>query len=227
MTSDRISIMIVDDSPEDCTLYRRLLAKDGRAQYKFLETGSGEEGLSMLKTENIDCVLLDYQMPDMDGLEFLTCLTEAGLIQSAPVIFLTGQGSESVAVQAMKSGASDYLVKNSITTDLLARSIQFALEKRKTEHALKEAERMKGALEMAGTVCHEFNQPLQILSGHLDLLMLTVPETDALHPKLVKIQDEILRMGGLTKKLMRIVRYRKKSYGRGRYIIDIDGSTLS
>src|SRR5437588_570981 len=126
-----LRILVVDDSPEDRLIYRRLLAKDPDHRYEIVETDSGAEGLRQARAERPDCVLLDYCLPDLDGLEFLAALTAeaAELHQAAvPVIVLTGQGSETVAVEAMKSGAQDYLVKDSISPHGLRRAVHNAIE---------------------------------------------------------------------------------------------------
>jgi signal transduction histidine kinase len=120
----RLRILIVDDSSEDRELYRRLLGQDPENGYELLETDLGEEGLRLAQEEDPDCLLLDYRLPDMDGLEFLSRLQ-----RPLPVIVLTGQGNESVAVQAMKGGAQDYLLKGSITRQELRRAVQNAVEK--------------------------------------------------------------------------------------------------
>jgi signal transduction histidine kinase len=122
-------VLIVDDSPEDRALYRRLLEEDRGHRYRFLETDTGEEGLRIGREERPDCLLLDYRLPDLDGLEFLSRLAEETGDDPLPVIVLTGQGSESVAVQAMKSGAEDYLLKSSISAESLGRAVANAVEK--------------------------------------------------------------------------------------------------
>jgi DNA-binding response OmpR family regulator len=105
-------ILIVDDSRADRDLYRRLIARGSEADYMFWETESGEEGLRLYRSEHPDCVVLDYQLPDLYGLEFLAELQAGQGEALVPVIMLTGQGNEMVAVQALRMGAQDYLVKN-------------------------------------------------------------------------------------------------------------------
>ena len=143
-----LRILIVDDSPEDRELYRRLLAQDPGQEYEFLEAELGEDGLELARREKPDCLLLDYRLPDVDGLEFLEQLLRDGPV---PVIVLTGQGNEAVAVQAMKSGAQDYLLKGAISRQELPRAVQNAIEKvalrRKVEERTAELARANDALQ--------------------------------------------------------------------------------
>ena len=150
MTPADLLILIVDDSPEDRALYRRLLEQDGENHYRFLEAETGEDGLAAALAESPSCLLLDYRLPDVDGLEFLSRLrTEE---ENLPVIVLTGQGSEAVAVEAMKSGAQDYLLKGAVTRARLQGAVQNAIEKvelrRKVEEQTAELQRMYQDLEV-------------------------------------------------------------------------------
>jgi len=147
MNEAPIRLLIVDDSPEDRELYRRLLAQDREHAYEFLEAETGEEGLALAREGGPDCLLLDYRLPDVDGLEFLARLLAEKLV---PVIVLTGQGNEAVAVEAMKSGAQDYLLKGSVTRDRLQHAVRNAIEKvalrRKVEERTAELAEANAAL---------------------------------------------------------------------------------
>jgi signal transduction histidine kinase len=147
MTDGPIRLLIVDDSPEDRELYRRLLAQGSEHAYEFLDAETGEEGLQKALDEAPDCLLLDYRLPDVDGLEFLARLQAEKLI---PVIVLTGQGNEAVAVEAMKGGAQDYLLKGNISRDRLQHAVGNAIEKvalrRKVEERTAELAEANAAL---------------------------------------------------------------------------------
>jgi sigma-B regulation protein RsbU (phosphoserine phosphatase) len=105
-------VLIIDDSSEDRTTYRRLIARSSEHEFLFLEADTGEDGLRLYNTEQPDCVLLDYNLPDTSGLEFLARLDPGRGEDAPPIIMLTGKGTERVAVQALKLGAQDYLIKS-------------------------------------------------------------------------------------------------------------------
>ena len=126
-------ILIVDDNPNDVRIYRRLLERSDSHAWQVADVSTGEEGLAFLSSQPVACVLLDYRLPDMDGLEFLSQLNQLKQADSFPVILLTGQGDEQVAVQAMKSHAADYLIKGALSKDLLFRAISHAVAQNKRQ----------------------------------------------------------------------------------------------
>ncbi len=146
MKTKRRVILVVDDSPEDRYSYRRMIEAGGVEAYSVLEAEDAAGGLSLLRSVAVDCVALDYNLPDMDGLAFMAEVTRDPEIKGIPVIFLTGQGNETVAVQAMKNGAADYLVKGALTGDLLVRAIRHALETREARQTVMEQNAFLNAL---------------------------------------------------------------------------------
>ncbi len=127
MLSGQYTILIVDDSTEERAVYCRYLNQENLSVYKIVEAKSGEEGLSLLESMQPDLILLGYFLPDFDGLEFLARLKRQ-LEVIPPTIMITGQGNEMVAVEAMKSGVKDYLVKDKLTPEILTTSVQRVLQ---------------------------------------------------------------------------------------------------
>ncbi|MEM8809285.1 MAG: ATP-binding protein [Cyanobacteria bacterium P01_G01_bin.38] len=119
-------ILIVEDSEADRAVYQRYLNKSEITSCAVLESDCGETGLAMCLQHQPDVILLDYLLPDIDGLEFLDAL-RTQTQPMPPVIMLTGQGNEQVAVEAMKMGAQDYLVKGRLTPDTLSQAIRRVL----------------------------------------------------------------------------------------------------
>ncbi len=116
-------ILIVDDNPTDREICRRFLSADAAQAYDFVEAESAESGLELVRSVAPDCVLLDYRLPDLTGIEFLAELKRRGLPADCPVVMLTSYGSEDLVVEAMKEGASDYLKKGALTPELLQQRV--------------------------------------------------------------------------------------------------------
>jgi len=120
-------ILIVDDSPEDRQAFRRLMADRPAVRYDIKESDSGEDGLARCRAEPPDCVLLDYRLPDLDGIEFLDRLRRQEDRLLIPVIMVTGQVTEDLADQARRSGAQGFLTKTDLSRDLLQQALQAAI----------------------------------------------------------------------------------------------------
>ena len=195
-----MNLLIVEDSPEDRTAIRRYLLKEQSRRFILHEAKSGQEGLACCQHLQLDCVLLDYNLPDMFGIDFLERLRTQLKQPFVPVIILTGSGSELIAVQAMKGGAQDYLLKDQCTPELLYHTITYAIEKMALQRQLAaqrlELEQQRHASSLAarettqrmdefvGIVSHELKTPLTSLRGNLQLakryLKRSLPPEDGL-----------------------------------------------
>jgi two-component system sensor kinase FixL len=119
-------LLIVDDDDIDQRHYRNLLTRRAPSVFEIGQAYDGAAGLVELRTQKYDCVLLDYKLPDMTGLEFLTNAAIEGKLPCAFVL-VTGQGSEKIAVEAMKCGVDDYIVKDQIEQGRLWHAITRAV----------------------------------------------------------------------------------------------------
>jgi len=136
-----LHVLVVDDSPEDTATYLRYLRSWPDWQVTISQTSLGEEAAGMLRGTVPDLILLDYSLPDMTGIEFLHEVRP-----DCAVIVLTGVGDEEIAVQAMRAGAQDYLVKGRLTPDTLRRSALSALNTHQLSRALEQARTQQAAL---------------------------------------------------------------------------------
>ncbi len=102
-------LLIIDDDPEISGYMKTMLTLDA-PHFRIDILESARECLEYLKKNEVDCILSDYQMPDMSGMELLETLRSGG--SDIPFIFITGQGSEEVAREAFKIGANDYFTKD-------------------------------------------------------------------------------------------------------------------
>ena len=130
-------ILIIDDDVVDRKIACRALTKGGWEGETVTATNV-DETRTALQSQSFDCILLDYRMPEINGMDLLTELRS--LVSShIPIIMLTGEGNEMVAVDAMKHGAYDYLPKSLLTPTNLFRIIMQAIEKSHLEQELTAA----------------------------------------------------------------------------------------
>ena len=132
-------ILLVDDNPVDRRLYRRLLERDMGAPVIVHEAGSGREGLKVYAQEDVECIVLDYNMPDLNGIQFLVELTTAKDEVPIPVIMLSGEGNELIAIQAMMQGTIDYLVKDLQDAPLLTYTVRNTVRQHRLTLSLKQS----------------------------------------------------------------------------------------
>jgi two-component system chemotaxis response regulator CheY len=108
---EAIRALIIDDSSVMRKIVERSLRQAGMNLSQVLEAGNGAEALAILKTNSVDLILSDINMPVMDGLAFVRQLKKDGLAANVPVIMITTEGSESQVVEAVSSGARGYIRK--------------------------------------------------------------------------------------------------------------------
>ncbi|HKA34640.1 MAG TPA: response regulator, partial [Candidatus Binatia bacterium] len=133
-------VLIVDDEEHVCTLFKRILQKDG---YEVECAPSGEDALAMLERRPFDLVITDLKMPGIDGLELLK--RGRALRPSVSFVMLTAFGTVQTAVEAMKQGAYDYLVKP-VDKDEIKIVAAKALE---VQRLTREVERLRSQLDLA------------------------------------------------------------------------------
>jgi signal transduction histidine kinase/DNA-binding NarL/FixJ family response regulator len=125
MMSLRCAVLIVDDSEVDRATYRRYLASATGWEYQTTDCASVEQALQLCDQRLPDVILLEYLLPDADGLAFLQALKQQ-LGRLPIVIMVTGHGNESIAIAAMKYGVKDYLTKGELTHEKLVNAITSA-----------------------------------------------------------------------------------------------------
>lgn len=132
-----IKMLLIDDNADQILITRRALANNSPA-YQIASAQNAQERIGKLKIEQFDVVLCDYRLPDMSGLEVLRRLKSLG--NEPPFILVTSVGNEQVAVEAMKLGASDYVVKDSLYEEILPKVIQQSLDRYRERKEREELE---------------------------------------------------------------------------------------
>jgi len=121
-----LKILLCDDDPADRKLCRTYLQQIDSREIVLIEAGQKDEIQNALDRGRIDLVFMDIQMPEKSGMEWLAEIVKK---QAAPVVMLTGSGSEEVAVQSLQEGAVGYLAKSTLSTKKLAETMDDAIKR--------------------------------------------------------------------------------------------------
>jgi len=130
-------VLLIEDNPDDALLIREALAEAGEAPLALEHLDRLSAGLERLAQGGIDLVLLDLSLPDSHGLD--TLATVNARAPSVPVVVLTGRDDAELATQALRLGAQDYLVKGQTDSNLLERSLRYAVERHRLLSELDQA----------------------------------------------------------------------------------------
>lgn len=178
-----LKILVCDDDPADRKLVRTYLREVADREIVILEAGERAEIREALDKGRIDLVLMDNQMPEKSGMEWLAEISEKRM---APVVMLTGSGSEEVAVQALQEGAVGYLPKGSLSKEKLVEAIDAALKKwrlmQQSRANQEELERLANFDSLTGlhnrrAILHRLDEHIKQVrryEGELSLIMLDI-----------------------------------------------------
>lgn len=170
MSPPTYRILIIDDNPDESSVYGWYLGKikDFKAELEYADGGAS--GLKKLAAHDYDLAILDFQMPHMNGLEVLAKLRESG--SGVPVVMMTGGGGERVAVESLKLGAIDYVLKEDLPRVDFGGLIRRAIEVARLKADKKELERLTGLKnEFLDLLTMELQTPLVTVFGVIDTLV--------------------------------------------------------
>lgn len=213
-----MKILVAEDSRTARTMLDAVLTKWG---YEVTTVCDGTQAWSALQGSDApNLAVLDWEMPGMNGPDLCRKLREEARQDPLYLILLTGRNKPDDIAYGLESGADDYIAKPYNITELKAR-VDAGRRLLTLQNQMREREKLQGVLEMAGAVCHELNQPLQIVLGYAEMLL---EDGDKNSDALITIKTEINRIGELTRRIMKITRYQAKPYLKSR-IVDIEQSS--
>jgi CheY-like chemotaxis protein len=211
-----------------------LIAEDDRVSRRLLERKLESWGYDVISCSNGaeawqklhgDCAprlaILNWMMPGMDGVEVCREIRKQSQPGYLYIVLLTARDSKKDIIEGIEAGADDYITKPFNPHELKVR-IRAGRRILEMQHELMQREKLRGVLEMAGATCHEFNQPMQVISGYCELLLRQLPEDSPVRHHVSNILAAVKSMIAVTRKLQTITKYETREYIEGATIIDID-----
>jgi signal transduction histidine kinase/FixJ family two-component response regulator len=204
---ETLNILIVEDNPGDIVIINDLIRSSGLL-YKSTHSSTLHETIQICRQNKFDIILLDLGLPDSIGLNTLKQLNSS--VNKAPLVVMTGLDDEITALESLREGAQDYLVKNKLTVELILRTIKYSIERKKiTDIQKQNACRFSVLSAATGALneCEDISLIFRIINANLMILLdnayvcaIEFPDTDFvrisgiewLEPKF----DEILRITG-------------------------------
>lgn len=220
------TILVVDDSREIVRVVQEhMLTPLG---YQVIHGLDGRQGLHLAVERHPDLILLDMNMPHMTGMEMLRALRQTDC--TAPVIFMTMHGSESVAVEAFRLGVCNYLMKPftaeeiQLAVDEALRATRLAREKAELEHSIIATETVR---QTTVTLAHYINNYLTSLISGLSLLEEDLKGQNAAADSIYITQqcgDSAAKIGAVLRVLQRVTNIREAVYHGEVKMIDIEAA---
>lgn len=135
MKDNQIDVLLIEDNLADAKLIEYML-KDVGPQYNVANTSTFGEGMKALNEKTYDLLLLDLSLPDSFGMQTVENATKEA--PNVPIIILTGRDDEEFALEVVKAGAQDYLIKGQFEGPVLARTIRYAIQRKQLEANLQQ-----------------------------------------------------------------------------------------
>lgn len=244
---EKVYVLLVDDRPENLIALEALLDK---LDIHIIKAESGNKALGLMLEYDFALVLLDVQMPEMDGFEVAELMRKKNRTREIPIIFITAINKEEQYVfKGYEKGAVDYLFKP-IDPNILRSKVNVFLDLHRKKNVLEhligeknkyivelhqlnqkiqeqqkellEKEKLQSILEMAVTISHEFSQPLSVIIGYTDMLLNTMEKTHPMYSKLKKILDNGENLAEIIRKVRSITNYKSITYSGTAKMVDID-----
>jgi signal transduction histidine kinase len=218
-----LEILLVEDNPADADLIREALddleleTAPGNPIFRLMHVERLSEAEERLANGGIELVLLDLSLPDSQGFDTFRRLAEG--FPDLPIVVLSGLENEALAMQAVRHGAQDYLVKGRADADMLGRTLRYSIERKRSagerSRLIREQAEVDAALrardELVASISHDLKSPLTSIRAQAQLLMRRMsagrlPTPEDLLERLSRIEQTTIQATSLIDELLDVSR---------------------
>ena len=187
ISENSVKILLIEDDPAEARLLQEVLKGFNLQSFSLVHVNRLQTALEKLECDRFDVILLDLTLPDSQGLASVDTIVKQA--SNLPIVVLTNTNDDKLAIEAVRRGAQDYLIKRKINVDVLVRSLQYAIERQRASELLREAnenlanqvrsktdelikakeiDRLKS--ELVSMFSHDFRSPLTTVLSCAELL---------------------------------------------------------
>lgn len=199
MADQLTKVLIVEDKIEEVELVKHHLECTDKDYYRFkVEAAASLEAvLIYLREFTPDVILLDLNLTDSRGFDTFEAIHKQ--VPSIPIVILTCMNDESMACEAVSRGAQDYLVKPQVNPGVISRVLRYAVERKRFQDRLREAQKMEAVGRLASGVTHDLRNFVTAIMGYAELLLRSIPADETLKHHV----EEIIKAGERANDLIR------------------------